>query len=209
MAKLKLTYFDFHGGRGEPARLALVIGGIPFEDDRVPLADWGPLRKTNTPFGGLPVLEVDGAVVTQSNGINRFVGKLADLYPSDPWQAALCDEAMDAVEDIGVKVEATFNLSEDEKKAQRIELVDGLIAFYLTRLQQRLEAHGGQYFAGGRLSVADLKVFVWIHHLKSGKLDYIPTDLPDRLAPKLVAHHDRVKNHPGVKAYYAGHGIAK
>ena len=34
MAKLKLTYFDFHGGRGEPARLALSIGGIAFEDDR-------------------------------------------------------------------------------------------------------------------------------------------------------------------------------
>ena len=31
MPKLKLTYFDFHGGRGEPAKLALSIGGIPFE----------------------------------------------------------------------------------------------------------------------------------------------------------------------------------
>ena len=39
MAKLKLTYFDFHGGRGEPARLALSISGIPFEDDRVPPFD--------------------------------------------------------------------------------------------------------------------------------------------------------------------------
>jgi hypothetical protein len=28
MPKLKLTYFDFHGGRGKPARLALSIGGI-------------------------------------------------------------------------------------------------------------------------------------------------------------------------------------
>ena len=41
MAKLKLTYFDFHGGRGEPARLALSISGIPFEDDRVPPSEWG------------------------------------------------------------------------------------------------------------------------------------------------------------------------
>ena len=40
MPKLKLTYFDFHGGRGEPARLALAIAGIPFEDDRVPGSDW-------------------------------------------------------------------------------------------------------------------------------------------------------------------------
>ena len=40
MAKLKLTYFDFHGGRGEPARIALSMGGIPFEDDRVKGTDW-------------------------------------------------------------------------------------------------------------------------------------------------------------------------
>jgi hypothetical protein len=44
MPKLKLTYFDFHGGRGEPARLALSIGGIPFEDDRVAPSDW-PSRR--------------------------------------------------------------------------------------------------------------------------------------------------------------------
>ena len=45
MPKLKLTYFDFHGGRGEPARLALSIGGIPFEDDRVAPSDWPGARK--------------------------------------------------------------------------------------------------------------------------------------------------------------------
>src|SRR5215813_13877063 len=162
MSKLKLTYFDFHGGRGELARLALSIAGIPFEDDRAPGADW-PRRKPSTPFGSLPVLEVDGAIVTQSNGINRYVGKPADLYPSDPWPAALCDEAMEAVEDIISKVSAaTFSLPEDQKKAQGQALADGPITFFLTHLQQRLEAGGSQYFAGGWLSVADLRVFVWI-----------------------------------------------
>jgi hypothetical protein len=58
MADLKLTYFDFHGGRGEPARLALSIGGLPFEDDRVAFADW-ERRKEATPFGALPVLAVE------------------------------------------------------------------------------------------------------------------------------------------------------
>src|SRR5260370_36287526 len=95
MPKLKLTYFDFHGGRGEPARLALSIAGIPFEDDRVPGADW-PRRKPSTPFGSLPVLEGDGAIVTQSNGINRYVGKLEDLYASDPLHAAVGEEALAA-----------------------------------------------------------------------------------------------------------------
>lgn len=206
MAKLKLTYFDFDGGRGEPARLALAIAGIAFEDDRVAFADWGR-RKADTPFGGLPVLEVDGEIVAQSNGINRYVGKLAGLYPTDPWQAALCDEVMDAVEEIGGKITATFDLPDEQKKAQRQALVEGPITFYLTRLQQRLDAHGGRYFAGDRLSVADLKVFVWLRHLKSGKLDHVPGDVVDRVAPKLVEHYERIKNHPGVMAYYGKRGL--
>lgn len=206
MAQLKLTYFDFHGGRGEPARLALFIGGIAFEDDRVKPADWAR-RKSETPFGALPVLEVDGQTVAQSNAINRYVGKLADLYPSDPWQAALCDETMEAVEDIATKIGATFSLPEEQKKAQRSVLVEGPIPFYLSQLQQRLEAHGSRYFAADRLSVADLKVFVWLRHLKSGALDHVPTDLPDRLAPKLLEHYERVKGDPRVTAYYAKHGV--
>ena len=206
MAKLKLTYFDFHGGRGEPARIALSIGGIPFEDDRVKGDDW-QRRKPDTPFGALPLLEKDGEILAQSNAINRYVGRLTNLYPSDPWQAALCDETMEAVEDITNKIAATMFLSDEQKKAQRKALVEGPIPFYLTRLQQRLEAHGGRYFAGGKLSVADLKVFMLIRHLKSGVLDHVPTDLADRIAPKLVEHYQRIKNEPGVKAYYAKHGI--
>jgi glutathione S-transferase len=206
MANLKLTYFDFHGGRGEPARLALSMGGIAFEDDRVPFADW-ERRKEDTPFGALPVLEVDGQTIAQSNAINRYVGKLVDLYPSDPWQAALCDEAMEAMEDIISEIVPTLFLPEEEKKTRRKALVEGPIPFYLTRLQQRLEAHGGQYFAADRLSVADLKVAMLIRQLKSGALDYVPTDLPDRIAPKLVEHYERVKSDPGVKAYYSKHGV--
>ena len=80
MHSIRLTYFDLHGGRGEVARLAMFIGGIDFEDRRVKFDDW-PALKPKTPFGGIPVLEVDGEPVAQSNGINRFLGKLADLLP--------------------------------------------------------------------------------------------------------------------------------
>jgi glutathione S-transferase len=206
MANLKLTYFDFHGGRGEPARIALSIGGIAFEDDRVAFADW-ERRKEATPFGGLPVLEVDGKIVSQSNAINRYVGRLVNLYPSDPWQAALCDEAMDAVEDVLGEIVPTMFLPDEEKKARREALAAGLIPFYLTRLEQRLEEHGGQYFADNRLTVADLKVALLIRQLKSGVLDYVPSDLPERVAPKLIEHYQRNVNEPGVSAYYAKHGV--
>jgi glutathione S-transferase len=206
MAKLKLTYFDFHGGRGEPARLALAMAGIPFEDDRVTFADW-PRRKSEMPFGAMPVLEVDGKLLSQSNAINTYVGRLAGLYPSDPWEAALCDETMEAVEDITSKLAATMFLPDDRKKSERQVLAEGPIPSFLTALAARLEQHGGRYFAGDRLSVADLKVFTLMRHLRSGVLDYLPTDLPDRFAPKLMDHYERVKSDPRVAAYYAKCGV--
>ena len=89
MTNLTPTYFDFNGGRGEPARLAMAIGDIGFEDRRIPLSEWGSMR-TTTPLHAVPVLSVDGIEMTQSNAINGYIGKPAGLCPDDPWQAAIC-----------------------------------------------------------------------------------------------------------------------
>lgn len=201
MAKLKLTYFDFDGGRGEPARLALHIGDIEFEDHRVAGKAWPALRD-QTPFLAMPTLEVDGRVVSQSNSINRYVGKLAGLYPKDDWQALLCDEVMDAVEDINNRIGHTFGLPEEDKKKARAELAAGPLKRYLERIEARLEAAGGEYFADRRLTVADLKVFMLTRWLRSGALDHLPKDLVDRVAPLLVKHCERVAGHPKIAAYY-------
>ena len=201
MAKLKLTYFDFDGGRGEPARLALHIGGIAFEDHRIAGKDW-PAFRDNTPFLALPTLEVDGHVVSQSNSINRYVGKLTGLYPKDDLQAFLCDEVMDAAEDISTRIAQTIGLPEDAKKKARAELAAGHITRYLEQFETRLKAGGGEYFADRRFTVADLKVFMLIRWLRSGVLDHIPKDLVDRVAPQLVRHTERVANHPKVAEYY-------
>jgi len=201
MPNIRLTYFDFDGGRGEPARLALHIGGIAFEDRRIAGKDW-PAFRDKTPFLAMPTLEVDGKVVSQSNSINRYVGKLAGLYPKDDFQALLCDEVMDAAEDIGTRIAQTMDLPADSKKTAREELVAGRITRYLEQFQERLKAAGGEYFADRRLTVADLKVFMWIRWLRSGVLDHIPKDLVDRVAPTLVKHFERVASHPTIAEYY-------
>jgi len=201
MPNIRLTYFDFDGGRGEPARLALHIGGIAFEDRRIAGKDW-PAFRDKTPFLAMPTLEVDGKVVSQSNSINRYVGKLAGLYPKDDFQALLCDEVMDAAEDIGTRIAQTMDLPADSKKTAREELVAGRITRYLEQFQERLKAAGGEYFADRRLTVADLKVFMWIRWLRSGVLDHIPKDLVDRVAPTLVKHFERIASHPMIVEYY-------
>jgi len=201
MAILKLTYFDFDGGRGEPARLALHIGGIPFEDQRIAGKDW-PAFRDQAPFHALPTLEVDGQVVSQSNSINRYVGRLSGLYPKDNWQALRCDEVMDAAEDISVEIGRTISLPEDAKKRARQELAAGPLTRYLQQFQARLKAAGGEYFADQRLTVADLKIFMLLRWLRSGVLDYIPKDLVDQVAPQLEKHFERVANHPKIVEYY-------
>ncbi|MBK9245651.1 MAG: glutathione S-transferase family protein [Burkholderiales bacterium] len=201
MAKLKLTYFDFDGGRGEPARLALHIGGIAFEDHRIAGKEW-PAFRDKTPFLAMPTLEVDGQVFSQSNSINRYVGKLTGLYPNDDLQAFRCDEVMEAVEDISTRIGQTIGLPEDAKKKAREELAAGLITRFLEQFQTKLKAAGGEYFADRHLTVADLKVAMLIRWLRSGVLDYIPKDLVDTVAPQLVKHFERVTGHPKVAEYY-------
>lgn len=201
MPKLKLTYFDFHGGRGEPARLALHVGGVPFEDHRIPGPEW-PKHRDAMPLRAMPVLEVDGKVLTQSNTINRYVGRLAGLYPKDDWQATVCDEIMDATEDISSRIGATIRMGEAEKKKEREALAADALPRHLEVLEQKLKAGGGEYFVENRLTVADLKVFMLVRWLRSGALDHVAKDLVDRVAPALVKHAERVAAHPKIAEYY-------
>lgn len=76
---------------------------------------------------------------------------------------------MDAVEEIATTMWNTMAMPEAEKKAQREILAAGPLSHSLDRLQRRLVERGGEYFADGRLTVADLKVFVWIRHLRSAR----------------------------------------
>lgn len=203
MEKIKLTYFDFDGGRAEPTRIAMSMGGIEFEDCRLSFAQFAEMR-ADTPLNAVPVVEINGVEYTQCNAMNRYFGKRADLYPTDPWQAFLCDEAMEIIEDTMHALIRTFGMQGDELKAARIDLSNGIFLRCLKILNTRLEAAGGEYFADHRLTVADLKVYLWVRHLKSGALDHISSDLPDSVAPRLVQHMERVAAEPGVLAYYAG-----
>lgn len=201
MANYKLTYFDMDGGRAEPVRIAFHAAGIEFEDERISFPQFAETRQ-NLRFTSLPVLEIDGTVVTQSNAMARYVGKKAGLYPTDDVQALYCDEALGAVEDLLHCMVQTFGLEGDALKSAREKLVDGWLTVFLRGLNEMLD-RGGDYFADNRLTVADLKVSGITRWLLSGQLDHVPTDLVERVAPALIAHERRVMNDPVVVAYYA------
>lgn len=202
MNQYALTYFDVDGGRGEPIRMALHAAGISFDDVRWTFRDFGEQRGALR-FNAVPVITIDGEPITQSNAISRYVGKMAGLYPEDAWQALYCDEVLDALEDLNHYVVQTFGLEGDSLRKAREKLVEGRLPVFLKGLNALLIRGGGEYFADRKLTIADLKAFVQIKTLVSGRLDHVPVDIVEKLAPALGTHCERISRAPQVVAYYA------
>jgi len=60
------------------------------------------LNNTEYPWEVLPVLEVDGHVISQSAAIGRFLARRFGFAGKDEFQDALCDELVDANKDLGI-----------------------------------------------------------------------------------------------------------
>jgi glutathione S-transferase len=202
MANYKLTYFDIDGGRAEPIRIAFHAAGIEFEDHRILFDEFSEMR-SGARFTCVPVLEIDGDQITQTNAISRYVGKMAGLYPADDLQALYCDEVLGALEDLTNQIVRTFGLEADELRLARENLIDGWLSIYLRGLDQLLVRGGGKYFADNKMTVADLRAFVQSRSLGSAILDYVPKDIVQRVAPGLFEHQERIAADPRVSAYYA------
>lgn len=201
MSRYKLTYFDIDGGRAEPIRISFHAAGIDFEDIRISFDEFSEMR-SDMRFTCVPVLEIDGAQITQSNAISRYIGKMAGLYPKDDLQALYCDEVLGALEDLTNRIVGTFGLEGEELRLAREKLVDGWLKIFLRGLEKLLIRGGGEYFADNQMTVADLRAFVQTRSLSTGILDYVPKDIAQQMAPALVEHMERIGADPRVRAYY-------
>ena len=199
MAKtIKLSYFDFPGGRGEDCRIALHLAGVEFEDHRVKGPQWSDL-KPSTPFGAMPVLEVNGKQLAQSNAILRLIGTRHELHPSDDWEAAQHEALMAAAEDLRTKLTPVLSIKDDTKQAKREEFANSYMQTWAANIDRQIE---GPFVAGDKLNVADLKLYVLVKWFTTGGVDHVPTDV-FKNAPKLMALYEAVQSHPKVKDWYA------
>lgn len=55
---------------------------------------------TETPFGKLPILEIDGKVVTQSTAICRYYAKKSGIAGEDDWENLLIDATVGTIDDL-------------------------------------------------------------------------------------------------------------
>jgi glutathione S-transferase len=201
MSKPKLTYFDAPMSRGEECRLALHIAGVDFEDDRVKAAEW-PALKPKTPFGSLPVLTMPGhSVLGQSNAILVLIGRRYGLHPKDDFEAARHEALMQHVEDLRANMSPTLRIQDEvEKKKARELLASTFLPTWAAFAENQIGA--GPFFGGAALQVVDLKVYMAVHWFASGTIDHIPSTVFAAF-PKLNRIHDSVRDHAGVRSWYA------
>ena len=158
----KLTYFDF-GGRAEPIRMMLAHAGVEYEDHRIQVADWGPMKEAKfAEMGGLPVWTEDGVQICQSNAILRMLGMRHGYYTQDPLTAGRIDSLCDWIEDFceqGYKyIFAQVGVMPPEKGEP--EVILGYYDRKLPLIEARLAASGKPYVGGTDApTIADFKVF--------------------------------------------------
>ncbi|KAH6578837.1 hypothetical protein BASA61_000066 [Batrachochytrium salamandrivorans] len=213
LPKLKLTHFDARM-RGESTRLALHVGNVPFEDERVsyktvhdPGETWLTMKKT-MPFRQMPVMTINGTTqISQSNGILRYAGTLGGLYPAaDPLKAALVDQVVLHIDDMNMVIfPSIIERDNDKKTLLRKEIVEKKFPEMLSDLDKVLEKHSaGKWSVGDTLTVADLCVYVLIGLIKSGIWDGIPANMADKYT---CVHrvYEAVRTHPKVVEWELAH----
>lgn len=117
MVHYKLIYFNLRG-RAELSRLILHHQGVQFEDYRFQPSEWPTYKPSNssiqfeksiitykemcaaTPFGQVPVLEVDGKPLAQSNTIARYLARQHGLAGKTAWEESQADMFVDCISDL-------------------------------------------------------------------------------------------------------------
>jgi len=213
-APIKLTYFAIEGP-AEKIRLALTVGGIEFEDDRVTFDKWAEL-KPKTKYGQLPLMTIGSEVVAQSGAMLRHAGTLANLYP--PALLIKIEEVIGLEEDMTRSISPSmyigmrphnYGYPEDMPKEEKTKIQlalrerliaqDGDIPKYLGIFEAMLA--DDREFICGPLTIADCQLIPRLRHLKKGVLDGIPATVVDAY-PKLTAYYNRFHANEKVKAYY-------
>jgi glutathione S-transferase len=131
--------------------------------------------KHKTPFGQLPVLELNGRVLTHSNSIARFLGNELGLSESDNWHAAQLDALVDGMQDVygallGVITEKDAERAVSLLRQVRRRSIKPKLLIYESFLQNSKSG----FFGSEKVSWADFVLFCnfgglaeWAHvHLK-------------------------------------------
>ena len=171
MTQYKLTYFNGRG-RAEVIRLIFAQAGVKYEDHRIAKEDWAGL-KPNTPFGCLPILEVDGVMLAGSAQIATFLAGRFGLAGTNDLENAQIAGILDCLSDLQ-RAYMTLNFEKNEaRKAELKKKFDEEDApKYLGNLERCVSAAG--WLFGSKVSYVDLAFFNFAEYMPSETIAKYP-----------------------------------
>ena len=150
------------------------------------------------PLGQIPVLEVDGVKIPQSNTIGRFLAKQFQLAGKDDLEQAKVDAVVDTINDI-VAILIPIHREQDPVKKQEAtkKVIDEQLPKHLENLEvlAKLYGNSGPYFVGNHLSWADLRF-----HNFADTLLGVDANALDKY-PFLKQNRTEVEKQPGIAEY--------
>ena len=167
MPRYRLTYFNSRG-KVELSRLVFALAGVEYEDKRVTWDEWQEL-KPNTPFGFLPVLEVDGKMLGGSLEIARYLAEEFGLAGSNALENAETAGVCSCVDDLlELVLDTEFGKSEAIKAELKKSVPEQHIPRYLGALEKRAMANNSMfgYIHGNKVTYADLAIFVVVEFVE-------------------------------------------
>jgi glutathione S-transferase len=210
-------------GAAEQVRLALILAGIPFEDDRVKGPEWAEL-KPKTPYGQLPVLSIDGGDLKPQTGAQlRYVASIdptSTLYPKE--KIYEIEECIGLIQDMqrswtpalymSMKP-STFGHPEDYAKtpegkakveSMRKDWVAKELPVFLSYFEAKLEKNGGTFLCGGdKPTLADCVAVPAIRNYTRGHVDFVDVDCVIKSSPKVAEYVERFCALAEVKGRYS------
>lgn len=180
--KIQLFYFDFSFWRIDICRIALTLGDIDYDYIRIPRKDWHNRKNSGEfLFGQLPTMNINHKKTAQTSAMIRYCGKLANLYPSDHFEAILVDQIIDVVNDITFAIGPSIREKNQNKKLEmRYKLNKKIIPQWLAYIQNyRKEYFESNFFVTKKFTIADIVMWRFFLWLNCGILDGISENLFD------------------------------
>jgi len=193
--KYKLTYFNFIG-RGEASRMVFALAGVEYEDCRVPWPgdEWKTVQP-KTPFGRLPILEINGKVFCQSAAITRYLANKFGFAGKTNLDKLQADMIVDCIVDLTNPLSLIFTEQDENRKKEMWQKYEGQLDKHFENLQKMLDSNNGGngFFVGDSVTWADC---VWAGQVQS--IYFMKYGPVLEKYPKLLAVKDRVEAIPSI-----------
>ena len=141
MPTYKLYYFQAKG-RAELIRWIFIQAGVPYEDIRFTGEEWAKF-KPNTPFGSMPVLDIDGKIYGGSGPIARYVAEQHGLAGSNPVENFELATISDVIDDLMIRSMILYYEKDEKKKGElKKEFNETHLPKYFGILNKRITDNG-------------------------------------------------------------------